>query len=220
MSARVQRPPGNRLAPQGRPTGLDCGGRGLGRRYRRFDLFETNVLELRHRGRTAVKLERQDALEFTATRIIVLHLRGQPAIYSQCDSVTNASEVILMPVFESKPSRAFGRRDFRNRAVALGIEDRPFTTPRQRVAAKLVIEPHQPGRLEIVVHLVATDVVIRQQPAAKLKTVVDATLAIKRDLSLSSKSASSPPCHTRYWFTEQGCSLVMRAVIAPSSTVQ
>src|SRR5262245_29930446 len=42
---------------------------------------------------------------------------------------------------------------------------------------------------------------------------------LRRASSLSSKSASSPPVQTRYWFVVHGRSLVMRAVMAPSSTL-
>ena len=133
-----------------------------------------NILELRRGGRTGVQLQPENTGQVALTGIVVGHLGRQPAIDLEDQMRSLADQVILMPRLEFEPRVAPGLGDLSVRGFAVLIEHRALTAPGQRLPAVLIVEAHQPVRVEIVVHLIAGQVVIGPFPAAELEAVVNA----------------------------------------------
>src|SRR6058998_2486360 len=115
---------------------------------------------------------------------MVVDLGGKSAINAKGNARAETDEVIFVPVFEAKPGRTFGVGDFSDGAFAIGIENGAFAPPGEGVTAIFVIKAGQPWRVEIIVHLIAADVVVRENAAAKLETVVDVAFTVKTGLEL------------------------------------
>ena len=138
-----------------------------------------DVFELNDGGRAAVELEAEDALEFAAARVVVDDFGGDAAIDAEGDFVADANEMVFVPVFEFEPGGVGGFADARGGAVAVFVEGGAFAAESEVVAAVFVVEANEPGCLEIVVDLVAADVVIRKEAGAKLEAAVDGAFAVK-----------------------------------------
>jgi hypothetical protein len=86
--------------------------------------------------------------------------------------------MVLMPLFQSKP-RSFDIVELTRFPATFCVENRSLTAHCESVPAKLLVQSNQPGRLQVVIHLITANVMIGQQPASKLEAIVDPALSFQ-----------------------------------------
>src|SRR4051812_8079562 len=97
-----------------------------------------------------------------------------------------------MPVLESKPGAFLDGIELGSNTFPVEAKGRALPAHGQSMPAKLFIEPDQPRRLEIIIHLVTTDIVIGQEPAAELEAAIDRALAIDARLKFQFEVCQLP----------------------------